>query len=354
MSIGIYFHIPFCLKKCGYCDFYSFEPFGDITNRYAFSLINRLYKYPSNIKVDTIYFGGGTPSILTCEQISRIISACYEHFSVSDNAEISMESNPKSADEKKLAGFLEAGITRLSVGIQSLNDAELRRLGRAHSASQAQSFVIEAYNLGFRNISCDIMLGIPEQTKKSLNSTLFYLCELPINHISAYMLKIEKNTPFFNMKNALALPDEDEICTTYLETVEFLASMGFEQYEISNFAKSGFECRHNLKYWRCEEYIGIGASAHSFFNGKRYAAENDADGFLNNHDIEYIIDDGGSQEEKIMLGLRLSKGVPIKYLPHPLCQKFISLGLMLKIGDNVRLTPKGFLVSNEIIASLLT
>lgn len=355
-AAGIYFHIPFCLRKCGYCDFYSAAPQGDVPERYTQALIRRLKKYPAGLAADTVYFGGGTPSLLSPAQIEEILFACRSHFSLSASAEISLEANPKTAGAQKLEGFLRAGITRLSVGIQSMNDNELQRLGRLHTAQEAQDFVYMAKNVGFENISCDIMLGIPEQTRESAHLTAEEICRLPLTHISLYMLKIEENTPFASMQK-LPLPDEDTLCEIYLSTAEYFGAQGFAQYEISNFAKAGFQCRHNLKYWRCGEYIGIGAAAHSFFGGVRYAAKKDTAAFISGIDSEYITDSqGGGRDEQIMLGLRLAEGIPESLIPAStahMCGKFIEAGLMLRSGGQIRLSPEGFLISNDIISSLL-
>ena len=352
--LGIYFHIPFCRRKSRYCDFYSVETAHDnVKNAYVNALLRRLREYPAALEADTIYFGGGTPSMLTPEQIHPLIRGCKEHFNVAADAEITMEINPATADAGALTGYLESGVTRLSVGVQSLCDDELRELGRLHTAEEAREFVRLAHAVGFREISCDIMLGTPLQTRESAARTLNELCELPITHVSAYMLKIEDNTPFAREYRRLALPEEDVLCGIYLNTVATLEAAGFMQYEISNFAKKGSECRHNLKYWRCEEYIGIGAAAHSFFEGKRYGARRDIESFIDGKDIETFDGEGGDEDELLMLGLRLREGVSANERLIKIARRFINAGFMQLSNGRLCLTPQGFLVSNEIIASLI-
>lgn len=352
--LGIYIHIPFCMRKCSYCDFYSAAPSDGDIEAYSRALIRRINAYPEGLAADTVYFGGGTPSLLSPDHLGEIISACRRRFSLADNSEISMEANPASVSADMLSRYIGAGINRISIGVQSLIDDELESLGRLHNAAVAERFVLAAYEAGFREISCDMMLGIPKQTRTSAAETLGRLCALPITHISAYMLKIEENTPFAAWRETLPLPCEDELCDIYLDTVGYLEKKDFHQYEISNFAREGSECRHNLKYWHCDEYIGIGASAHSFFGGVRYAAHRDTAGFIAGRDIEYVTDaDGGTREEKIMLGLRLSEGIERSLVPENICLALAAQGLAALEGDRVRLTPQGFLVSNQIIAALL-
>lgn len=357
---GLYIHIPFCKRKCPYCDFYSLEgQTEDILNAYISRLIKEAQSYShKNISVDTIYIGGGTPSLLSAEQISALLDALRVSFNVSKNAEITLEANPSSVDRIKLCGFLNAGINRLSFGIQSAVDDELVRLGRLHNFERAREAVLLANELGFKNISADLMIATEGQTPARLRYSVLSLAELPVQHISCYMLKIEDGTPF--SKRNLSLPTDDESAELYLTAVSELKSSSFNQYEISNFSKEGFESRHNLKYWQSEEYIGLGTAAYSYFEGVRFHNERNLKGYLNSEDIRIIDEQSVDKaEEYLLLSLRLSKGVSVK--------KYISLGgrgellqranqlpaNLIKInGDNIHLTAEGFLVSNDIIARL--
>ncbi|MDR0986881.1 MAG: radical SAM family heme chaperone HemW [Ruminococcus sp.] len=332
----LYIHVPFCVKKCLYCDFYSITD-NSLIDDYIKAVIRNI----PDMKFDTLYFGGGTPSLLTASQIAAIIEAANP----TTTAEISMECNPQSSGLEYFREIRKAGVNRLSIGIQSLHDETLRKLGRLHDSDTAVKTVYDAYEAGFENISADIMLGVSD-TRDSAK-----LCKLPLKHISAYMLKVEKNTPFYSMEN-LNLPDEDSVCDAYLEAVETFRENGFMQYEISNFAKAGYECKHNLGYWECEEYIGIGPSAHSYSGGKRFAVPREINAFIEaDTQPTYITDENpGGIDERLMLGLRLmQKGV--------VCNKnvdrYVKAELLRKQGDTIFLTPKGALVSNSIITDLV-
>jgi oxygen-independent coproporphyrinogen-3 oxidase len=338
--IGLYIHVPFCVRKCLYCDFYSITNI-TLTEEYVKAVIRNI----PDVKFDTLYFGGGTPSLLTASQIAAIIDTA----SPENGAEISMECNPQSGDAGYFREIRRAGVNRLSIGIQSLDDKTLVKLGRLHDSEAAVKTVYDAYYAGFENISADIMLGVSDTRGFS------EICKLPLKHISAYMLKIEENTPFFGMEN-LGLPDEDSVCDSYLEAVEVFCENGFLQYEISNFAKPGFECKHNLGYWECEEYIGIGPSAHSYYKGTRFAVPRDIHGFLNADFQPTVITDEspGGADERLMLGLRLTrKGVNINDCNGENIERYIDAGMLLKNGDIITLTPKGALISNSIIADLI-
>lgn len=346
---GLYIHVPFCVKKCPYCDFYSL-PFSESrAEDYKNAVVRNLLRYNSE-QFDTVYFGGGTPSLLY-KHIAEIL--CNVNYTC--NAEITAECNPETTHENVLQELKRAGINRLSIGVQSLNDSELFALGRRHTAEEAKHAILLAKKAGFENISADIMLGVVNQTERSLEQTIDELCGLPTTHVSAYLLKIEENTVFGKKYNEIAdkLPNEDKQAELYLRAVEALEKRGFIQYEISNFAKSGCESRHNLKYWRTEEYVGIGPSAHSYYNGKRFAVPKRLDKFL---EAEFQAEETTEEfpdheEERVMLGLRLCEGIELteeisarlRFIPRE----------YYKLSDGkLSLTPKGFLVSNEIIATL--
>lgn len=347
---GLYIHVPFCLRKCPYCDFYSVSYDEGLAERYARALIRNIRAYGGEF--DSVYFGGGTP-ILMADRIGEILGA----VNFTQNAEITVECNPCEMTEETLQTLLEAGVNRLSVGVQSLDDGVLTALGRRHDARTAENAIITAKKASFGNISADIMLATPRQTSDSLKSTLERLAELPLTHISAYMLKLEPNTPFG--KNPPELPDEDETADMYLQTVRELSEHGFGQYEISNFAKAGFECRHNLKYWRREEYLGIGAAAHSLYEGRRFYIERSVEDFIAT-ERQRELNDGSALcerdvfEERVMLGLRLAEGIS-EELYKPLLkglERIPEKYYMLK-GGRLALTAEGFAVSNTIIAALL-
>lgn len=349
--VGLYIHVPFCKRKCLYCDFYSAADTSR-TDDYTGAVIRNIKA--AGLTYDTVYFGGGTPSLLTAEQISDILSAA----DISDGAEISAECNPESADISYLCGLRSAGVNRVSFGIQSLEDGELAALGRLHNADKACEAVLSAHRAGFENISADLMLAIPMQTSESLNSTLDRLLKLPLTHVSAYLLKVEKGTPLSSDSLLLEkVPDEDETADMYLMTAEKLSAAGFEQYEISNFARKGFECRHNLKYWRCEEYFGIGPSAHSFLGGERFCCPPDTEKFISAPLQEKVsLGTGGEPEEKAMLALRLTKeGLRLADFPEAesRAEPLLKSDLVKKEQGALMLTAKGCLVSNEIICRLI-
>ena len=355
---GLYIHVPFCLSKCPYCDFYSVGYTPEKAEEYSRAVIRNLRHYNKKYgySFDTVYFGGGTP-ILLHEHIGEIL----DNVRISDNAEITLEANPCVSSEAALRNLINRGVNRISFGIQSLSDKELSFLGRRHNADEGKKAIETAYNAGFRNISADLMLGLSGQTKETLGYSIDRLSQLPVNHISAYMLKIEENTPFGSMK--LSLPEEDETAELYLFACEQLEKKGFFQYEISNFAQKGMESKHNLKYWRSEEYLGIGPAAHSYLNGKRFSVERDIDGFIaaDMQEITVTDESPGSFQEYAMLKLRLSEGLSYRE-----CEGFgIDRGCIenklktipksyIKQDENgIRLTPEGFLLSNTIIAKII-
>lgn len=305
-------------------------------------------------KFDTLYFGGGTPSLLGAEKISKIIKS----VSLSENAEITLESNP-NIDFLK---WKDSGINRLSLGMQSANEKELTFLGRKHSLSQVEKSINSAKSIGIKNISLDLMIGIEGMSKDSLLRSIDFCESQDVTHISSYMLKIEENTEFHKNRNILILPDDDYVSDLYLFMVEELEKRGYRQYEISNFSKENFESRHNLKYWNCEEYKALGPSAHSFEDGKRMFFPRDLNYYLEGNKAEFD-SFGGDFEEFAMLKLRLSKGITRKD-----CQTFGEeyFNKMLKntkkvpkdmikfSNDKISLSPKGFLLSNSIILTLLS
>jgi oxygen-independent coproporphyrinogen-3 oxidase len=363
-NIGLYLHIPFCKSKCPYCDFYSFSGKDNEENQYTKVLNEHILSSVSALhrKGDTLYFGGGTPSVLGAENLATLVNTCKNGF-LTDDAEITVECNPHGLSEDFFKALYDCGVNRISMGLQSAIDSERRILGRLSDRKQVENAVKTAQKIGFSNITLDVMLGIPEQTENSLNETLEFCISLGVPHISAYMLKLEENTHFYKNQHKYNFPDDDLTADLYLQMCETLESHGIMQYEISNFAKKGYESRHNLKYWHCEEYLGLGPSAHSFIDGKRFYYDRDFNSFIKGNSP---IDDGfgGDFTEYAMLNLRLVDGLNedkvierFGYnIPKEIYEKskiFIDNGYMTKTENGIALTRKGFLMSNTILAKIL-
>lgn len=362
MAVGLYIHIPFCKKKCPYCDFYSLAFSENMEKEYISALV-RNFIYCKGEHIDSIYFGGGTPSILSANSYERIFNSIRGNF-ILENPEITLEANPCTVDFEKLKRLREIGFNRISFGVQSCINSELEKLGRIHDKKTAIVAIENAYKAGFTDISCDLMLGIIGQTKESLMYSINTLTSLPITHISAYMLKIEKGTAYNNEKIISQLPDEDTVCELYDLTCEYLKCKGFDQYEISNFSKKGFECKHNLKYWKCEEYLAFGPSAHSFYNGKRYYVPSDIQKYITDEKQTEIVTEQTPHTfpEFAMLKLRLSEGLLFSEIESfgihkdAIIKKALPMqkaGLVDINNKRIRITQKGFLVSNEIIVKLV-
>ncbi len=359
---GIYIHIPFCGSKCPYCDFYSVRPDGTTVQKYIDAVIKDISSFEDEVEADTVYFGGGTPSVIGADGVIKILSAVKQKFSLV-SPEITVECNPSSTDREFYEKLKSAGVNRISLGMQSAVDSERRILGRTADRKKVRESVENAKSAGFDNISVDLMLGVPGQTAESLLASIMFITQLDIQHVSAYMLKIEEGTFFHKHSDRYAFPDEDSVCDMYLFLCDYMEKLGFRQYEISNFAKAGCKSRHNLKYWRDEEYISFGASAHSYYNGKRYFYERDIEKYISSP--EKIPDgDGGGKEEYVMLKLRLTEGLDEreyeKMFSVSLPEKFINLadeyrkyGLMKKSGTSYSITPSGFLISNTVIGNLV-
>ena len=363
-KIGIYLHIPFCDGKCPYCDFYSLKGDERRYDEYAAKLSKQLEYFANSTgrTADTLYIGGGTPSVIGGERIAGLIKKSREFFGL-ENAEITVECNPRSANGDFFEKIAAEGANRVSVGMQSASEKELQLLGRRHRAEDAAKTVEAARKAGIENISLDLMIGTPEQTTESLLESAEFCIEQGVKHISAYMLKIEEGTRFDCEDIVSRCPDSDETAEMYEQLCQKLEENGFARYEISNFAKYGFESRHNTKYWRCEEYLGLGPAAHSFLNGRRSYYPRLIEKFLSDETPQPIYDgEGGSFEEFVMLGLRLSEGVDLAELARRYSNDSINknqLELLKKNGflteneGRLALTTKGVLVSNEVISRLL-
>ncbi len=372
--IGIYIHIPFCSGKCPYCDFYSLSAEESIMDKYTAAAIKTVQFWADKISrpFNTLYFGGGTPSLIGAERLSELVEASLAAFRSPVNGgrkpEITVECNPSNTGAEKsrfdFGRLADAGVNRISLGLQSAVDSERAALGRKGVAEDTMRAVQRAKSAGITNISLDIMLGIPGQTSDSLRRSVDFCAGAGITHVSAYILKIEKGTPFAVRKNKLILPDEDETCEFYLLACEELEKAGFFQYEISNFARKGFESRHNSKYWNGEEYLGIGPAAHSFIDGRRFYYDRDLTSFING--CEPVQDgEGGNFDEYAMLRLRLNEGLTERGtlerygfgIPKPMRERakiFSEEGMLITNVKGISLTPKGFLLSNKIIGELLS
>lgn len=369
-SLGIYVHIPFCAKKCNYCDFCSFPSLSPaIMEDYTEKLIDKFREYSplaSGYSVDTLYFGGGTPTLLPTRLFGRLMDALGESFDISDDAEISCECNPASIGSEGLGELRRMGINRLSIGLQSVHEEELKLLGRIHSFEDFKRTFCHGRDAGFDNISADLMYGLPSQTKESFMASVRELARLAPEHISAYGLKIEEGTPFHRMAPTLSFPDEDEEFTMYESCASLLRESGYRRYEISNFAREGFESRHNLRYWNMEEYIGFGVAAHSYFGGERFGNSRDMKAFLEGEDIVCSHSAVTREEwlaEYVMLRLRLADGLRredfCRLFGKELDSAFPQLAPLTKEGffdddgERVAFTDKGFFVSNYILSDLL-
>ncbi len=362
-SLGLYIHIPFCLRKCNYCSFYSVTPSDDIKAEYVKKISEEIKKWGGRTArpIDTLYIGGGTPSLLSERELTDILTAVRKNFNLLPDAEITVEANPGDNTEKFLGFAKNLGVNRISIGVQSADDGELDLLGRRHSFDQAVKTVQDARKTGFDNISADIMIGLPDSNTDTLKKSLDGILSLAPEHISAYILKIEEGTPFF--RNDISLPSEDEVADQYLIMCEAFEKAGYEHYEISNFAKRGYESRHNNRYWLLSDYIGIGPAAHSFFEGKRFYYPADLCEFLKG-DAPVPDGEGGDSEEFIMLSLRLSRGLVFseyeKRFGHTLPEKIIKKaklfekqGLCRCDSEHIALTNAGMLVSNSIIGEFI-
>lgn len=356
-KLGLYIHAPFCSYKCPYCDFYSIRPDESTVKYYTDSAINEIKKYASQTDkiIDTLYFGGGTPTLMGRE-IVRITEAVVKYFKT-DLKEVTVEANPKAKLYDLLKDYAENGINRISFGGQSGNEAELKALARTHSREDIVRSVEDSLYAGINNISLDMMIGIPAQTNQTLSETIKFYSQLPIQHVSGYMLKIEDGTHFAKIESKLNLPEDDLVSELYLQMVSELEAFGFHQYEISNFAKAGFEAVHNTKYWTLDEYIGIGASAHSFFKGNRFYYPPSVKDFIENPSTVFD-GEGGSDFEKVMLGLRVLSGIDLPKLSEKSvdllkenCKK-VPIEYIEWNNNKLQLTKQGLLVSNAVISTL--
>ncbi len=372
---ALYIHIPFCDHKCIYCDFYSI-----ITNDNVEAFLSSLKteinfyseKYNANRKFISVFFGGGTPSLMEPDYISKIITHLKSRFNISEDAEITLETNPGTVDKNKLLLFKQAGINRLSIGIQSFHNDELKFLTRIHDSQTAINTVHDAVDAGFGNISIDLIFNLPGQTKSKWLSNLKQATTLPVKHISAYSLILERGTILNKMvlDGKVNMQDVDYDADLYETTIVYLEAEGFYQYEVSNFTKPGYECIHNNAYWRYKEYIGLGTSSHSFINGKRwwnfsslkrYISEINKKGNAVANEEHLTAEQ--MHDEYVMLALR-SKGIDLAEYKkkfngdwinknYSYFQKLKDEDLIVFEKERIRLTKKGYLLCDEILKNLL-
>ena len=357
---GVYYHIPFCRSKCRYCNFYSAGGSGGVPQEYVAALLREAAAFAGGGRLcsDTVYFGGGTPSLLRPADAAKLIEAAGP----TPGAEITLEANPETVTEALLREFRAAGVNRLSLGVQSAQDAQLRTLGRPHTAQQARQAFAAARAAGFENITGDIMLALPYYSREEFDETLALIREGGATHISAYLLKIEPDSAFGRTPPA-GLPDSDEAADFYLYAVQQLEDAGYAQYEISNFARPGYEGQHNLLYWNCEDYLGIGAAAHSCVGRRRFYYPADTSAFVQG--LSAPVPDGGcGAEDFMMLQLRLTKGLDLneyrekwgrQFTPGQLAyiRQLAAHGYARFDDHTLALTPSGLLGQNTILAELL-
>jgi oxygen-independent coproporphyrinogen-3 oxidase len=373
MSLGVYVHLPFCSTHCTYCPFaistdlalqdaYTEAVVREVEN------VGRASARPVGLKPDlrlqTLYFGGGTPSRTAIENLGRIFGALREAFLIEDGAEVTLEANPEDVSEESVQAWREMGVNRISVGVQSFHDEELAAIGRVHDRERAIEAVTTIVRSGARS-NLDLILGLPQQTASSYRESLDTAVALGAGHLSLYMLDLEERTPLQvqHARGRVALPEEDMVADLYVETIERLGEAGLQQYEISNFARPGQESRHNLRYWRRAEYLGFGMAAHSFLGARRFANTRDIRRYIElapaARDFEETLSDAETQHETIFLQLRQTSGMCYEDLVAlrgkegiAWIERGLQDGWLVRKGDRVAFTPSGFLQSNDFISQL--
>ncbi len=348
---SLYIHIPFCKQKCRYCAFHSAAATEPQKEQYCQTLLQAI-ETAEHRPCATLYFGGGTPALLGAERLARVVEKIRHTFTLLPDAEMTIELNPESTTPALLQALKEMGFNRISLGVQSLNDAELTYLGRLHTAERAKEALAEIFAAGFQNVSVDVMFGIPEQTEESFSATLDTLLSYPITHLSAYGLQWEEGTPLGNAPQPMEEEAEEAL---WLLLCQKAKEAGLEHYEISNFAKKGYASKHNTAYWRRTDYLGIGPAAHSFLNGVRYSAPEDTAAFILNPDPlqnPLPISEREAYEEAVMLGLRTKDGIPLSLLPADFdFERYRDFSYIEQ--NRFILNERGFYLSNAIIQGVL-
>ncbi len=373
-DLGLYIHIPFCVRKCAYCDFNAYSGLGNLAAGFVDAVVREIESAPEQGRpAPTCFFGGGTPTYLGADQLVRILDTLRSTFAFAAGAEITSEANPSTTDAGKFAAMREAGFNRLSIGVQAFDDRLLAQLDRTHSASEAENTIHEARQAGFDNLSLDLMFGLPTQSRDDWNKSLDRAIDLDTEHISVYALTLEPGTRFERLHagGKLPLPDEDTELWMYERAIERLTEVGFEHYEVSNFAKPGFQARHNLLYWHNEEYRGFGPGAVSYLEGRRWTNEKFPARYIKkvceDGDLSVeseCLDAGGALAETLMTGLRLRDGVRLAPLRarfglDPLSrfagaiEKLRQRGWLETDSHYLRLTPQGLLFANDVFIEFL-
>jgi oxygen-independent coproporphyrinogen-3 oxidase len=367
-EIGVYIHVPFCSAICNYCNFNRGLLDGDLKRRYVDALVQDIRRQGDGAPADTIYFGGGTPSLLEPDEIARVIQACRDAFAIASAAEITLEMNPETATVDRLRGFLDAGVTRLSRGVQSFRDEELRRLGRIHDAERARNAVRWARSAGFDNISLDLMMWLPQQTVAQWLTSVDALIDVAPDHASLYILELYPNAPLKEdmARSGWSQAPDDDAAEMYLQGLARLDAAGYSQYEISNVARPGRVSRHNLKYWRDGEWMAFGCGAHGTRDGRRWRNVAGTEDYIHRVASQLetavevrVLSEQERLEEALFTGLRLTDGLPVREIDAVFrvdvwerygaaLQRFVSAGLLERSPEVLRLTREGMLLANEV------
>ncbi|MCT4507567.1 MAG: radical SAM family heme chaperone HemW [Tepidibacter sp.] len=376
MDKGLYVHVPFCLKKCNYCDFNSFKLNHEDKESYIESIITEIKLYSKKFDKDyfsTVFIGGGTPSILESEELRLLIDSIHSNFNITESAEISIEANPGTLTKEKLNTLYSLGVNRLSMGLQSSNQKHLKFLGRIHSYEEFKENFEIARKVGFENINVDLMFSLPNQTFDEWKQTLEDVVDLKPDHISAYSLIIEEGTVFGSLydEGRLELLDEELDLKMYYYTRDYLKENGYNQYEISNYAKDKKKCRHNILYWKCGQYLGLGPGSHSYLNEERFSNYKDIKTYcekLRNFKLPIAnvekLDKQDMIEEKIFMGLRMNEGINLEKFNQEFEVDFMKIykneveslkskGLIKIINSRLSLTNKGIDISNKVFIEFL-
>ena len=372
--LGLYIHIPFCVQKCKYCDFNSYKKEKDKKEKFLNDLKKEMSLYTNkDRKINTIFFGGGTPSILSNTEMKMIMDEINKNFCIDKDAEISMECNPGTLNKEKLEFMKSLGINRLSIGLQAVQEDLLGYIGRIHNYEQFEKNYIEARKAGFKNINIDLMYNLPHQTFEDWKETLDKIIELNPEHISAYSLILEEGTQLYDMymDKDFELSDEDEDIKMYEYAIECLKLNGYNQYEISNYAKEGYECKHNIVYWKCDNYLGLGPGASGYINNYRYSNICDIKEY--NKCLEYnkkpieeknVLSKKDEMEEFIFMGLRMNEGINLdefyekfnvnfKHKYNNILDKLKNLNLIIEQNNNIALTQRGRELSNTVFIEFI-
>jgi oxygen-independent coproporphyrinogen-3 oxidase len=367
---GLYLHVPFCSSICNYCNFNRGLFDADLKARYVDALTREIASSGRGEPVDTIFFGGGTPSLLEPSELAQLIAASRDAFSVSEGAEVTLETNPETSSLERMAGFRAAGVNRISFGVQSFRDAELRRLGRIHTANRAREAVREARDAGFRNISLDLMMWLPGQTRDDWRENVDALIDVSPEHASLYLLELYPNAPLKEdmARAGWSLAPDDDAAEMYLSGLAQLDAAGHEQYEISNVARPGFESRHNLKYWQDGEWIGFGCGAHSTRAGVRWKNVASTEEYISRLRAgqspvaeRRVLTRENQLEEALFTGLRLTGGLDLNSVGRQYdtdvwarygeaLRPSLEAGLAVRDGSRLRLSRDGMLLANEILS----